>query len=41
MQTWDPDQYARHARFVSNLGGPVVDYVRLHVAATKPKNRFS
>ncbi len=25
MQTWDPDQYARHARFVSDLGGPVVD----------------
>ena len=25
MQTWDPDQYARHARFVSDLGEPVVD----------------
>ena len=25
MQTWDPDQYARHARFVSDLGAPVVD----------------
>jgi trans-aconitate methyltransferase len=25
MQTWDPDQYAKHARFVSDLGGPVVD----------------
>ena len=25
MQTWDPDQYAEHARFVSDLGGPVVD----------------
>jgi len=25
MQSWDPDQYARHARFVSDLGGPVVD----------------
>lgn len=25
MPTWDPDQYARHARFVSDLGAPVVD----------------
>ena len=25
MQTWDPEQYARHARFVSDLGRPVVD----------------
>jgi len=25
MQTWDPDEYARHARFVSDLGQPVVD----------------
>ena len=25
MQTWDPDEYARHARFVSDLGGPVID----------------
>jgi len=25
MQKWDPDQYAQHARFVSDLGGPVVD----------------
>ena len=25
MQTWDPDEYGRHARFVSNLGQPVVD----------------
>ena len=25
MQTWDPEQYARHARFVSDLGSPVVD----------------
>ncbi len=24
-QTWDPDQYAREARFVSDLGAPVVD----------------
>jgi trans-aconitate methyltransferase len=23
-QIWDPDQYARHARFVSDLGAPVV-----------------
>lgn len=23
--TWDPDRYARHARFVSDLAGPVVD----------------
>ena len=25
MQTWDPNEYARHARFVSDLGQPVVD----------------
>lgn len=25
MQVWDPDQYATHARFVSDLGAPVVD----------------
>ena len=25
MQKWDPEQYARHARFVSDLGSPVVD----------------
>ena len=25
MQKWDPEQYAQHARFVSDLGGPVVD----------------
>ena len=24
-QTWDPDRYARHARFVSDLGTPVVE----------------
>jgi trans-aconitate methyltransferase len=24
-QTWDPEQYARHARFVADLGKPVVD----------------
>jgi trans-aconitate methyltransferase len=24
-QTWDPANYARHARFVSDLGGPVVE----------------
>lgn len=24
-QTWDPDRYARHARFVSDLGMPVVE----------------
>ena len=24
-QTWDPDEYARHARFVSELGQPVID----------------
>ena len=24
-QTWDPDTYAKHARFVSDLGAPVVD----------------
>ena len=24
-QRWDPDTYAAHARFVSNLGAPVVD----------------
>src|SRR2546430_1639068 len=25
QQTWDPERYARHARFVSDLGMPVVD----------------
>ena len=25
MQKWNPEQYAQHARFVSDLGGPVVD----------------
>lgn len=25
MQVWDPDQYATHARFVSDLGAPVVE----------------
>lgn len=25
MQTWDPDEYDRHARYVSDLGQPVVD----------------
>jgi trans-aconitate methyltransferase len=25
MTTWDPDRYARHARFVSDLGAPVVE----------------
>src|SRR2546428_12471523 len=24
-QTWDPERYARHARFVSELGMPVVE----------------
>jgi SAM-dependent methyltransferase len=24
-QTWDPERYARNARFVSDLGGPVVE----------------
>ena len=24
-QQWDPEEYAKHARFVSDLGGPVVD----------------
>jgi trans-aconitate methyltransferase len=24
-QTWDPGTYARHARFVSDLAGPVVE----------------
>src|ERR1041385_1207045 len=24
-QTWDPDRYARNARFVSDLGAPVVE----------------
>ena len=30
MPTWDPDQYARHARFVSDLGAPVVDLLDPH-----------
>ncbi|MBM63305.1 MAG: SAM-dependent methyltransferase [Acidobacteria bacterium] len=27
-QTWDPDTYAKHARFVSDLGAPVVDLLQ-------------
>jgi trans-aconitate methyltransferase len=26
-QTWDPERYARNARFVADLGAPVVDLV--------------
>jgi trans-aconitate methyltransferase len=29
MQKWNPEQYAQHARFVSDLGGPVVDLLDL------------
>jgi SAM-dependent methyltransferase len=25
LQTWDPERYAKNARFVSDLGGPVVE----------------
>jgi trans-aconitate methyltransferase len=25
QQTWDPDRYARNARFVADLGAPVFD----------------
>ena len=25
MQTWDPDEYAKHARYVSELGQPLID----------------
>lgn len=35
MQTWNPDQYAKHARFVSELGGPVVDLL-----APRPDERI-
>jgi hypothetical protein len=24
-QTWDPDRYSRNARFVSDLGAPVLE----------------
>ena len=34
-QTWDPASYARHARFVSDLGSPVVDLL-----APKPGERI-
>ncbi len=27
-QTWDADRYALHARFVSDLGAPVVNLLR-------------
>ncbi len=27
-QSWDPANYARHARFVSDLGGPVVELLK-------------
>ena len=33
-QSWDPDRYAEHARFVSDLGMPVVDLL-----APKPGER--
>ena len=26
-QRWDPQTYAQHARFVSDLGSPVVDLI--------------
>jgi len=29
-QTWDPDQYARNARFVADLGMPVVELLAPH-----------
>ena len=34
-QTWDPDRYARHARFVSELGTPVVELL-----APQPRERI-
>ncbi len=34
-QTWDPEQYARNARFVSDLGLPVVDLL-----APQPRERI-
>src|SRR6476646_10132996 len=34
-QTWDPDRYARNARFVSDLGAPVVELL-----APKPGERI-
>src|SRR5262245_29494538 len=34
-QTWDPDIYARNARFVSDLGAPVVELL-----APKPGERI-
>jgi trans-aconitate methyltransferase len=34
-QTWDPESYARNARFVSDLGSPVVDLL-----APKPGERI-
>jgi SAM-dependent methyltransferase len=34
-QTWDPDSYARNARFVSDLGAPVVELL-----APKPGERI-
>ena len=35
MQTWDPERYARNARFVSDLGVPVV-----HLLAPRPGERI-
>jgi len=35
LQRWDPEQYGRHARFVSDLGQPVVDLL-----APKPGERI-
>jgi trans-aconitate methyltransferase len=35
VQTWDPDRYSRHARFVSDLGMPVVELL-----APKPGERI-
>jgi trans-aconitate methyltransferase len=34
-QTWDPDRYARHARFVTELGTPVVELL-----APQPRERI-
>src|SRR5574337_727630 len=28
QQTWDPERYARHARFVADLGMPVVELLQ-------------
>ena len=39
-QTWDPERYARNARFVSDLGCPVVELLRAAPGRAHPRPRL-